>query len=51
MERLVQPENIEEVVERLLSLRAGQIDTSDVQPFRAEALLGGGLLPEKWSII
>jgi len=41
MERLVQPENIEEVVERLLSLRAGQIDTSDVQPFRAEALLGG----------
>ncbi len=41
MERLVQPGNIEEVVERLLSLKADRIGTTELEPFKAEALLGG----------
>lgn len=41
MERLVQSDNIEDVVARLLTLKPERIANSDAEPFKAEALLGG----------
>ena len=40
MDRLVQPGNVEEVVERLLALKSNPKSDAPLEPFRAEALLG-----------
>lgn len=41
MDHLVQPGNIEEVVNRLFALASSQLSNKAVEPFKAEALLGG----------